>query len=164
MTDSIRQIRQLLDRVRARWRRLAFARGVLRGGLAAAAVLATAVAVAPWLTKSPAALGILGLLALLGAVAAWCGSSGRSPRFRPIAGLRVSSRERDASLDDRLVTAVDMLSRPEVGTGASDANVPLAAPMLADAARAADRIDPLDLISSERMRSALGRRSARSSC
>ena len=72
MTDSQRQIRELIDRVRARWRRLIVFRATVRAGLAATAVLGVAIGLTYGMTGAPVALSVLAIIALgllLGALA-----------------------------------------------------------------------------------------------
>src|SRR3970040_1480905 len=70
MQSQSAQIRELLDRVRARWRRVSLFRAIVRAALAAAAVLAVALFFALWTSRAPAMLAALGVLAVLLSVAA----------------------------------------------------------------------------------------------
>jgi hypothetical protein len=136
--DSYQPIRELLERVRARWRTIQMLQATARAGLAASAVLIVALFVAQWAARSLLALAALAATSLLlglGAVA-WAFAP---LRHRPSnARLARFIEEHVSSLDDRLVTAVDVVdsdTSPSV----------LAEPMLADAAARARDID-LDTI------------------
>ena len=104
-------IRELLDRVRARWRALCALQALVRGALIAAAVLGVAVLASRWTTGAPVVLMLLAAAALLLAAGAltWC----LAPLRRVPADGKVARfiEERTPSLDDRLVTAVDVAQR-----------------------------------------------------
>jgi len=133
-------IRQILQRVRRRWRTLCLLRASARGALAASIVFGAALIASHWMGRAPNTLALAGAAALLLAAAAvvWAGLPLRHvPDDRRIARF---IEERAPGLDDRLVSAVDVV-RTERG-GSSPA---LVEPMLADAARRASAID-LDTI------------------
>jgi Domain of unknown function (DUF4175) len=136
--DSYQPIRELLERVRARWRTIRLFQAMVRAALAASTVLIVALIVAQWAARSPfalAALAAASLLLGLGAMA-WAFAPLRDPPSN--ARLARFIEEHVPSLDDRLVTAVDVV----------DSLVPrpaLTEPMLADAAARARVID-LDTI------------------
>jgi hypothetical protein len=144
--ESYEPIRELLDRVRARWRTIRLFRAAVRAGLAASAVLIVALIAAPWAGRSPLALAWLAAAALLlalGAIA-WAFAP---LRHRPSnARLARFIEEHAPSLDDRLVTAVDVVD-PDRGRPPPA----LAGPMLADAATRArdislDSILPIEAL------------------
>src|SRR5205823_6135551 len=103
-------IRELIQRVRARWRTLSLFHATVRGALAAAAVLAAALLVARWADRAPIALAAIGVVACALAVAAIARAA--APLRHGPSDLRVARfiEERAPSLDDRLVTAVDVVS------------------------------------------------------
>ena len=115
MWMSAQPIRELLDRVRARWRALRAFQATVRAGLAASAVLIVALlvvrGVAQWAGRPPLVLAILAAAALLLAVGAvaWAFAP---LRHRP-SDARVARfiEERAPALDDRLVSAVDVMNR-----------------------------------------------------
>src|SRR5882672_9835924 len=120
-------IRELIDRVRARWRALCALRAVVRGALIAAAIVGAAVVAARWTMGAPVALivlaGLAGTLALA-AIAICLWPLRRAPKDSTVARY---IEERAPSLDDRLVTAVDVARNQTAAA--------LAGLMLADAAR-----------------------------
>src|SRR5437588_12976635 len=67
---SDRQIRELLGRVRGRWRRLIVFHAGVRAALAASAVLAVALLLTRWTGRAPSALAALGIAAVVLAAAA----------------------------------------------------------------------------------------------
>src|SRR5262245_57943656 len=141
-------VRQLIDCVRARWRRLQACRAIVRAALAAVVVLAAALTAIVWAGGAPALLTgiVLVALGLTIGVVAW----GLLPmRVRPT-DRQVARfiEERAPALEDRLVTAVDV--------AAGDRPVPpaLAPPMLADAARRAADVEPGGIIDAETLRRA----------
>jgi len=149
MEGHHQQIRQLLRRVRARWRRLALLQATVRTALAATGVLVGALVLASWTGRAPMALAAIGVVAavLILGVLAW--------GLRPARGVPSDARvarfieEREPSLDDRLVSAVDL------GTPGRASDSPgLAAPMVADAGRRASAVDPAAIVSSESLRRA----------
>ncbi|MBZ5558837.1 MAG: hypothetical protein LAO77_16320 [Acidobacteriia bacterium] len=142
MQESLDEIRGLLDRVRARWRRLRVLRAAVRASLAVSAVLAAALILLRFSAGAPVVYAAIGIAAVILAIvaAAW----GVWPlRDAPTdAQIARFIEERAVSLDDRLVSAIDV-SR----TDSAAAPVPpgLMEPMLADAARRVRDID-LDAI------------------
>src|SRR4051812_9943023 len=101
-------VHRLIDRVRARWRALCALQAVARGSLIAAAILGVAVIAARWTAGAPIVLIALVALAVATAAGAlvWC----LVPLRRVPADGKVARyiEERAPSLDDRLVTAVDV--------------------------------------------------------
>ena len=101
-------IRELIDRVRARWRALIALRALVRGALIAALVVGAALVAARWTDGAPVALMVLAASAAVLAAGAltWC----LAPLGRVPADSRVARyiEERAPSLGDRLVTAVDV--------------------------------------------------------
>src|SRR4051812_18607022 len=106
-------IRRLLARVRARHRAIAVGRAIARGSLLAAGVIGLAVAaayVASIAVRSPLALALVAVVALVLAASAMVWA------FVPLrewpSDLRIARfvEERVPSLDDRLATAVDVVS------------------------------------------------------
>src|SRR4051812_46138720 len=102
------EIRQLIDRVRARWRTLSALHAVVRGALLAAAIVAIAVVLSRWTVGAPLVLVLLMTAALCSAVGVvvWH----LAPLRRVPADGKVARyiEERAPSLDDRLVTAVEV--------------------------------------------------------
>ena len=140
------QIRELIDRVRARWRALTALRAAVRASIAAAAVVALALLATRWTTGAPVALIALaaGALVLTASAFAFCLWPLR--RVPPDAAIARFIEERDPALDDRLVSAVD------VARGASAPG--LAEAMLADAARRSARVDVDAIVPSQMLRRA----------
>src|SRR5580765_1078078 len=107
-TENSELIRALLDRVRARWRALVALRALVRGTLLAAAVVGAALIGSRWTDGAPVALMALAAAAAVAAAGAiaWC----LAPLRRVPADGQVARyiEERASSLDDRLVTAVDV--------------------------------------------------------
>jgi hypothetical protein len=132
-------IRRLLERVRSRYRALEVLRAVIRAALSLSAVVVFALAVQTLVavaTQSPVMLVAVGVLAVLSAAAAlvWA--------LRPLRTGHSDRRlarfveERVPSLDDRLVTAVDLVTS---GTQASGRR--LAEALLKDASRSVEAVD-----------------------
>ncbi|PWT81474.1 MAG: hypothetical protein C5B57_10345, partial [Blastocatellia bacterium] len=163
-----RPIVDLLLRVRRRWQLLQVCQAAVRAGLGASTVFTIWLIAAYWIEGSSLALVVMATASLLFAlgVGAW----GFSPlRRRPSdAQLARFIEERVPSLDDRLVSAVDLLTGPtarpsrvalarlkvRATTSATDrassapraTSLPaLAEPMLEDAAARASAID-LDVV------------------
>ena len=149
MDGNYQAIRDLIRRARARWRALTLFHAAIRGALAAAAVLLVAVLAARLAHPAPIALvAIAGAACLIaGAAIAWAAAP---LRVRP-SDLRVARfiEERAPTLDDRLVTAVDVVS-----SGRETASPAMAEPMVADAAARARAIDVDDVIASRTLRRA----------
>ena len=141
------QIRELIEAVRRRWRALCALRAVVRAALAGAVVIGAAVVASRWTVGAPALLMTLAAAALLAALAAlatcfW--PLRRAPRDAVVARF---IEERAPSLDDRLVSAVDVAGRRDAAPG-------LAAAMLADAARRTSAIDIDTIVSARALRRA----------
>jgi hypothetical protein len=136
--DAHQPIRALIAQVRRRWRtgRL-FHVAALAAVLASVTLIAAYVA-ARWADGSPVALTATGMLALLilGGLIGWAAALvRRGPSDRQLARF---IEERVPSLEDRLVTAVDVLGRLDDGEQSTPAFARL---MLADAAAAAGAVD-----------------------
>lgn len=134
--DAYRPIRELLDRVRRRWRTLRALQAVMRSGLALSAVLGAAIVAAQWLDRSPIALALLGVVAVVlaaGALAWGLAPVRRTPGDRQIARF---IEERAPALDDRLASAVDVATSDRSGSSPG-----LVEPMLRDAARRVEQVD-----------------------
>jgi len=139
-------IRQLIDRVRSRWRALIALRALVRGALSSTLVVGAALAAARWTDGAPVALMVLAASAAVLAAGAltWC----LAPLRRVPADHKVARyiEERAPSLDDRLVTAVDVAQSP---------NAPaLADLMIADAGRRSAAIDVDTIVSGDSLRRA----------
>jgi hypothetical protein len=141
-------VRQLLDRVRSRWRRLHLSQGVVRATLAATGVLALALLSIRVIPGPPALIGAAGMLSVLLIVATVVWGLGALRRVPTDARLARFIEERDPTLDDRLASAVDLL------TTTPGTNPRLGSLLLADAGRAASNVDPAAVISDERLRRA----------
>jgi hypothetical protein len=136
MSEQFGPIQELLDRVRARWRRLVLLDVATRAALAGTAVVAVAFALAHWMSRAPVALAVLGISGTIVALVAilWAAWPARHrPSDRKVARF---IEEREPSLDERLVSAVDVAT-----TRASDERPALAAAMIGDAAKAAAAVD-----------------------
>src|SRR5258708_7161220 len=110
-------IRELIDRVRGRWRALCALEAVLRGTLVAAFIIAIALVAARWTAGAPVVLMVVAAAALVLAVGAltWCMAPlRRVPRDSKVARY---IEERAPSLDDRLVTAVDVVEHAKSAPG-----------------------------------------------
>src|SRR3954462_10861392 len=140
------EIRQLIDRVRARWRALVALQALVRGALIAALIVGVALVASRWTAGAPVLLmTLVGGAALLatGAVV-WC----LAPLRRVPADKQVARyvEEREPSLGDRLVTAVDV---------AQAENPPaLANMMISDATRRLASVDIETIIPGESLRRA----------
>lgn len=148
MTVPSGGVRRLLVRVRRRWQTLIVLRALATAALGAAIGLVLLMAAAIAVGRSPTRLALLGFVAgacgaLLVVRALW--PVRRSPSDAQVARF---IEERDPSLDDRLVSAVDIASRPP-------AEQPrLTAPLLADADRRAARIELDTVVPARRLRDA----------
>jgi len=155
VNEQFGPIQELLDRVRARWRRLVFLEVTTRAAAGGAVVIALALGLSFGLSRSPfglAALGVLGIVAAVSALvwAAW--PARHVPSDRKVARF---IEERHASLDERLVSAVDVFYGRD-----ADERPALADAMIRDAAKAAAEVDaavvvPADAIRRRGLRAAL---------
>jgi hypothetical protein len=139
-------IRELIDGVRRRWRTLHALRAIVRAALTAALVLAVAEMVALGTHGAPRALAAVAIIALVGATAAVL--LGLWP-LRRVPGDRQVARfieEQTPSLDDCLVSAVDVSHSPSKAA--------LAELMLSDAAKRAREIEPHRIVPAEALRRA----------
>jgi hypothetical protein len=147
MSEQFGPIQELLHRVRARWRRLVLLEVTTRAALGGTAVVAIALALSFWLSRSPVALAVLGIAGVLAVIAAvvWAAWPARHrPSDRKVARF---IEERDTSLDERLVSAVDVV------TDRTAADRPaLAAAMVNDAARAAAGVDASTIVPRDAIR------------
>jgi hypothetical protein len=136
MLDRHRPIDDLLRRVRGRWRRLTALRAAARTALVASAVMAVALVAARLFDRAPLGLAVLGLAAT--AAIAFVAIRGLAPLRRVPDDRKIARfiEEREPSLDDRLVTAVDVARTERPGAAPS-----LAEPMMADTERRLDAID-----------------------
>ncbi len=162
--QAIRDLNELLDRVRGRWRRTTLFRAIVRAGLAVAAILGGALLLSLLLGLTagriaslsalsalsillPATFAVLGLATIILAIGAtvWA--------FWPMRAVPSNARvaryieEREPDLDDRLVSAVEVLSGDRGGQRPA-----FAAPMVADAGRRAASIDPSNIVRVETLR------------
>lgn len=149
MTDpSSSEIVQLITRVRARWRRLVLYRSAVVAAGAAAVVLLAGLISAYLSGRSTHALAALGVVTILVAAATvvralW--PARHVPTDRQVARF---IEEREPTLDDRLVSAVDVASRGATSTSG------LASAMLVDADRRASRIEPSAVVAADLLRRA----------
>src|SRR5262245_51258864 len=131
-------IRELIDRVRRRWRTQQAFEAIARAALAAIIVVGVALTGALFTAGKPGALATIGIVAVLLTLAAviW----GLLPLRRVPSDRQVARfiEERSPELDDRLVSAVDVAS--------GQRQTPLAGPMLADAARRASDVDAAGVV------------------
>ena len=118
-------IRTLLDRVRSRWRWWLVFQATTRSAIAAAGLLGMALWLAGWTSGAPGALALLAVLAvvLIAAAIVW----GAWPAREVPTDSRVARfiEEHHPSLDDRLVSAVDLLASDD-----PDGRTALAGPMI----------------------------------
>ena len=139
-------IRELVDGVRRRWRTVRAFRAIVRASLASSLVILAALLAARFTHGSPVALALLGVLTLGSiATAAWLGlrSFGQRPDDRSVARF---IEEQAPSLDDRLVSAVDVASH------AAESAPGLADVMVADAARRIQNVGLDDVLAAETVR------------
>jgi len=144
--SEYQSIRELVDGVRRRWRTVRAFRAIVRATLASSLVILAAWLASRFIQGSPMALALLGVLTLGSiAAAAWLGlrSFGQRPDDRSVARF---IEEQAPSLDDRLVSAVDVASHSEQSApGLADA-------MVADAARRVQNVGLDDVIAAETVR------------
>ena len=141
MSEPFGPIQELLDRVRARWRRLVLLEVTTRGALAGTVVVGFAFALSFWMSRAPLALAVVGAVASVAGLAAlvWAAWPARHvPSDRSVARY---IEERAPALDERLVSAVDVAS-----TRDADQLPGLAAAMVRDAARAAADVDAATIV------------------
>src|SRR5882724_2276614 len=106
MTEQYRPIASLLDRVRARWRRLVAMRVTTQAALGATAVLGMFDLLSRFTTRAPLTLAALGAMAMVAAVGVVILA------LRPLRETPSDARiarfieERKTELDERLVSAV----------------------------------------------------------
>ena len=141
MSEQFGPIQELLDRVRARWRRLVLLEVTTRGALAGTVIIGFAFALSFWMSRAPLALAVVGGLASLAGLAAlvWAAWPARQvPTDRSVARY---IEERVPALDERLVSAVDVAQ-----TRQAEERPALAAAMVRDAARASADVDPATIV------------------
>jgi uncharacterized protein DUF4175 len=142
------EIRELIDRVRTRWRTLRAFDAILRAAVTAAVVIGAALFVTRWAEGRP---GLLVAVAAAALVLAVIGVVRALWPLRQVPGDRQVARyieERTPALDDRLVTAVDVAARQ------NSAPTPIAEPMLADAAKRARAIELDTIVPNQSLRRA----------
>src|ERR1700730_3711017 len=148
-------IRDVLGRVRSRWRALCVLKASVRATLAASAVLGVALIAAHEIDRAPLALALVGAAALLLVAAAivW----GCLPLRQVPDDVRLARfiEERAPSLDDRLVSAVDVVRSERCFSSPA-----LLEPMLADEAVRVDALDLDTIGSSQSLRRACFRAAA----
>jgi hypothetical protein len=148
MMESYGQIRALLDRVRRRWRTLRVFYVTVRVALASSLIVLAAVLASRFTEGAPVALAIIGVLAAAGILTvAWWGIQPlrQAPDDRRVARF---IEERAPSLEDRLVSAVDVATQP----AALVAPPGLTTAMIADAARRLESVDVDEIIPAEVVR------------
>ncbi|HEY7283811.1 MAG TPA: DUF4175 family protein [Vicinamibacterales bacterium] len=148
MQQHYEAIRELLDRVRRRWRTEQAFSAIVRVALAASLIVLVSLLASRFTQGAPVALAIVGIFAVAALVAVtWWGL--RPLRQRPD-DRRVARfiEERAPSLDDRLVSAVDVATQPP----SAPVQPGLAGAMVADAARRLDAIDIDQIIPAEAVR------------
>jgi hypothetical protein len=152
------QVLALIDNVRARWRRLARLRAMVRAGLATAALLAIGLVGARLASGSAVALLLVAAVIGLAEVVALVRLL--KPVLESPADGRVARfvEEREPGLDDQLVSAVALLKDPGAESGA------FAGPLLADAARRASAVDPAAIVPEAALRRARGEALAAAVC
>src|SRR5262245_46032396 len=146
--ESYNEIRDVIARVRARWRTLRAFRATIRAALLTTAVVGVAVVLSRWTAGAPIAL--LGLASVTILIAGGAIGWALAPLRHAPADLQVARfiEERAPALDDRLVTAVD------VAEGRSSVTAMLAAPLVADAARRVREVPIDSIVPSETLRRA----------
>ena len=129
MSEQFGPIQELLNRVRARWRRLVLLEVTTRAALAGTVVVGFALVVSRWLAQAPLALALLAGAAVVAGLASivWAAWPSRQiPSDRSVARY---IEERAPALDERLVSAVDVVT-----SRGADERPALAAAMVRDAA------------------------------
>jgi hypothetical protein len=149
MDVSYRNIGELIDRVRARWRRLIVLKAGVVAVLTVTAVLLVALALAQWTGRSAAALAATGAVAVVLMLAGAIRALWPARRVPTDAQVARFIEEREPSLDDRLVSAVHVAEATRSGSAPG-----LAAVMLADAGRRAADVDPTTIIDGDLIRRA----------
>ena len=152
MSEQFGPIQELLDRVRARWRRLVLLDVTTRAATAGVVIVGLALVLAHWMSRAPVALAVVGVSTLVAGLTAiaWAAWPARHvPSDRKIARF---IEEREPSLDERLVSAVDVAT-----VRSSDERPAFAGAMVRDAAKAAAGVDAAAIVPRE----ALQRRAAR---
>ena len=147
--DAYREIDDLIKRVRARWRRLVALRAGAVAAVGIAAVCALALLVAQWTGHSPVGLALTGVATLVASLAVlllvvW--PIRRAPTDAQVARF---IEEQEPSLDDRLVSAVDVAATAQ----AADAPA-LASAMVADASRRVAQVQPSAIVAPDLLRRA----------
>lgn len=140
------QIFDVLERVRARWRRLAALRAAARAAFAVALILAVAFA-ATWLIASRTS-GVLAVAVTATILAVTAAFAALWPARENPSDTRVARfiEESNPALEDAFASAVAVARDPSAS--------PLAAAMMADAARRASSVDPAHVVASSRLRAA----------
>ncbi|MGE3955670.1 MAG: DUF4175 family protein [Vicinamibacterales bacterium] len=147
MSEQFAPIQELLNRVRARWRRLVLLEVTTRAALAGTVIIGFALVISRWLTQSPVALSVLAVAAVLAGLAAivWAAWPSRHvPSNRHVARF---IEEREPSLDERLVSALEVATAPP-----DEARPALAMAMVRDAARAAAEVDASTIVPGDAIR------------
>src|SRR5581483_11248697 len=140
-------IRELIRRARARWRALSAFQAAARGAPAAAVVIGAALIVSRYVAHLPVALAMTAAVASILAAAALVWAA--LPLRHVPSDLRVARFvEERTPLDDRLVTAVDVMS------ASRELPPAFVEPMLADAAARAGDVDLTVVVSSDSLRRA----------
>jgi len=142
------EIRNLIDRVRTRWRTLRAFHAIVRGALTASAVIGLTLFAARWTRGAPVILAVVAAVAVvvaLGAVARALWPLRAAPGDMQVARF---IEERTPELDDRLVSAVDLARR-----GSSTAPG-IAEPMFADAARRVRAVEIDGIVPADTLRRA----------
>src|SRR5437870_12015792 len=136
-------IRRLIDTVRRRWLRLRAFRATVRAALVAAVLLGVTLVAVRWMAGHPGVLAGSAVAALAAAIGAAAWSLAPLLRRRP-SDARVARfiEERAPELEDRLVSAVDVVGKRTHGYGTqSSARSAFDDLAVADAARRAARVD-----------------------
>lgn len=147
MSEQFGPIQELLNRVRARWRRLVLLEVTTRAALAGTVVVGFALVVSRWLAQAPLALALLAGAAVVAGLASivWAAWPSRQiPSDRSVARY---IEERAPALDERLVSAVDVVT-----SRGADERPALAAAMVRDAAAACALVDPATIVPGDALR------------